>query len=123
MTKRVSLHAELSVLSAAVDGARILAEELIADHFASEHDERKAPEAIAAILSLVQIRGADLGRVLRREKDPAAILSAHNMTATTLPEDITFAVWTAGKRREQAQHDLRRAQEDHEPRRKKTKQK
>lgn len=123
MPRRVSLHAEMSLLFAAIEGARILADEITTSQFGTEHDEHIAPEAIAAILSLVQIRGTDLGRVLRREKDPTAILAPQNGTATTLPEDITFATWTRGQRRDQAQRDLRRAEQDHQPRRKKTKKK
>lgn len=123
MPRRVSLHAEMSLLFAAIEGARILADEITTNQFSTEHDERMAPEAIAAILSLVKIRGADLGRVLRREKDPTGILAAHNATTTTLPEDITFPGWTPSQRREHALRDLRRADDDHRPRKKKTKKK
>jgi hypothetical protein len=121
MPSRVSLHAEMSLLFAAIEGARILADEISTSHFGTEHDERIAPEAIAAILSLVQIRGADLGRVLRGEKDPSALLGPHNATATSLPEDVAFAAWPPTRRREQALRDRRRAEEDNHPRRKKTK--
>lgn len=120
---RVSLHSELFTLLSAIEGARILADELTTDQFPTEHDGRMASHAIAAILALVQVRGADLGRVIRQEDDPWRFRAAHNQTATSAREDVTFRYWTSAQRREKAERDLRSAERDHRPRRKKNKKK
>lgn len=124
-SRNVSLHSELFTLLSAIEGARILADELITEQFGAEHDLHQAPHAIAAILSLVQVRGTDLGRVIRREEDPWRFRAAHNATSTTLPEDVTFPSWTPEQRREKAERDLRNAERDirPRPRRKKNKKK
>lgn len=108
------------MLVAAVDGARILADELAMHHLASERDERAAPEAISAILSFVAVRGNDLGRVLRQEKDPAALLTAFNTTDRTAPEDLTIPAWHPRERRAHAQRELRHEDHDLNQKRRKT---
>lgn len=118
--RHLSLGAELHVLVAAVDGARILADELAMRHLASERDERAVPDAISAILSFVAVRGTDLGRVVRREKDPAALLTGFNTTDSTTPDDLTIPAWDPDERRAHAHRELRRADHDRNQKRRKT---
>lgn len=73
-----SLQHELYVIESAVDGARILVELVAYDQAATEHDHRAAPVAAAAVLTLVELRVRELGRVLRGEVKPGSLRAAHN---------------------------------------------
>lgn len=95
--KRISLSYEIDGLRAAISAARILVDEHATNHLSSPHDERIVPEAASAVLSLVDSRAKDLCRVLRQEKDPAALWCHVNAVDSADGDDLVLVGWTDGQ--------------------------
>lgn len=71
MTRRIALGWELMSIQAAIDGARILVDGIANSQFSSEHDDKAAPQAASAMLSLVSLRLRDLWRAVQGTTNPA----------------------------------------------------
>ena len=76
--QRWSLSYELATLEAAVEGARMLVDLVANDQAQDEHDAMHAPGAASAVMTLVNLRIRDIGRLLRGEMDPDMLRGAHN---------------------------------------------
>jgi len=109
--KRISLAAEVDELRAAISAARILVDEHATLHIGSPHDERLVPAAVSAVLTLVDMRAKDVCRVLRREKDPAAIWSHTNAVQTNVPDDLVLVGWAEAVPPRQRQRSARSRKE------------
>lgn len=78
--KHWSLAYELATLESAVEGARMLVDLVGHDQAQDDHDAMVAPWAASAVLTLVNLRLRDLGRVTRGELDADQLRAAHNET-------------------------------------------
>ena len=110
--KTLSLGWELMALQAAVDGARILVEGVATHQLASEHDERAAPHAASAMLSLVSLRLRALWRAVQGTTNPAdTVTTPHNATdhRANRREDIYLTEWSAEQTLIAAEENLARA--------------
>jgi hypothetical protein len=92
----VSLSLELTELSAALEGPRALADQLVGDALVDERQVRRTAHAIEAGLALTMARIDQLVRVVQQEADPRTILAIHNdVTSGALDHDITLPCWEA----------------------------
>ncbi len=97
----VSVAAELAHIAKAVDAAALLTEALAQEALSSEEAKALAPGALGAVLDLIQIRLAQVGRVIRGAEDPAKLLTRFNgappWTAGEDP-DLRLQRWTPAQR-------------------------
>jgi hypothetical protein len=107
-----SLGWELMSIQAAVDGARILVDGIATHQFGSEHDEKAAPHAAAATLSLVSLRLRELWRAVQGATNPAdTVWASHNATEHRASghDDIYLTEWSAEQTLIAAEDALARA--------------
>lgn len=100
MTRQRKLRVgwELMTIQHAIDGARILVEGIANHQLGSDHDEKAAPHAAAAMLSLVSLRMRDLWRAVQGTTNPAdSIWGPHNSTEPRSNEhdDVYLTEWSA----------------------------
>lgn len=109
--KTLSLGWELMEIQSAVEGARILIDGIRQQQFGSEHDEKVAPHAASAALTLVSLRLRDLWRAVQGMANPAETIWAHH-NATDLRagdehhDDIYMTGWSAEARLSHAESEL-----------------
>jgi hypothetical protein len=106
--KTVSLLAELDELHNALGAALHIGEQIRNKEHPFEKDHLRVASGLVATLNLVCVRVRDLGRVVRRQMDPADFWAPHNNTDAT-PDpgedpDVRFKAWNprqvkAGRRR------------------------
>jgi hypothetical protein len=110
--KTLSLGWELMSLQAAIDGARILVDGIANHQLGSEHDERAAPHAASAMLSLVSLRLRDVWRSVQGATDPGdSVWAPHNATTSTSGQhgDVYLKEWSAERVLIAAENALARA--------------
>lgn len=111
--KTLSLGWELMSIQAAVDGARILIDGIANHQLGSEHDEKAAPHAAAAMLSLVSLRLREVWRAVQGTTNPAdTVWAPHNASANRTDnkhEDIYLNEWSAERALISAEEALARA--------------
>ena len=78
MPRKVSVLWELDEVRAAIDAARLLADQLRHEGFPDDDAAKLAPRAIAAVLNLASARLTQLGAVLRGDLGASWIRAAHN---------------------------------------------
>jgi hypothetical protein len=101
-SKTISLNSELAELHEALDAAHILSRALQNYGLASQEDQRRAPGAISAVLSLVQCRLRNLEQVVRGTLDAKFFWARHNDgTGPPAPGDDADVLLGAGQRAQQ----------------------
>jgi hypothetical protein len=89
--KAVSLSAEVDELQGVVLAARLLVDLLRYEQWGDERDVRRIPRAVSAILTLLECRMHQMGRVLRRAAGPDTLLADHNQ-ALNADDGLVLAV-------------------------------
>lgn len=97
--RRWALSYELSEIADAIDAARMLGEAVSTNQLGSDYDQRHAPRALTAVLSLAWARVRDLNRVVRGDLDPGHLHAYFNSVDTaSMPNEVVFTA-ADGKRR------------------------
>jgi len=97
--KRIVLSYELAELADACQAARILSEAIETRQLGSDYDQRQAPRALTAILSITWARLKDLTRVSRGDLDPVRIHAPHNDAgSSSFQDEIVLTEWDARRK-------------------------
>jgi hypothetical protein len=107
-TKLLSLSFELADLGAAVEGARLLLERLQEPSGSRTPEEVQTLGSGLALLGVVGARLELLRRAIRREVDPALLLTGENLVAESRGEDLVLLPWSANETRKYCQEELQR---------------
>lgn len=110
--RMICLGWELMTIQAAVDGARILVEGIANHQLGNEHDEKAAPHAAVAMLSIVSLRLRDVWRAVQGATNPGDNLWAPHNAATSASgehDDIYILEWSAEQTLIAAEESLARA--------------
>jgi hypothetical protein len=108
--KKVDLSFELTELSQAVEGARILLDAVQLEQLRNQDQMRSAPAAASSVLSLVSTRLQSICKVLRRHSDPKSIWTPENAAASAAASrSVQLTSWTLAQVATHAQAEWERA--------------
>ncbi|MCL2724827.1 MAG: hypothetical protein FWD69_10370 [Polyangiaceae bacterium] len=110
MTKIAVAH-EMEELQHAVEAADLLLDVYRWKNFPTDDQYGRAPAAIGAVLSLVQLRIIQLARVLRDDEDPSTIATEHN-EAGSGDRGVVLESWSPKRREQKAREALRQVQRE-----------
>jgi hypothetical protein len=95
--KVLSLNRELSAVALAVRGAQIMTDLDVAGGYLDEEAEEDSPQCVASMLAIVTARLDLVGRVIRREVNPALLWGPHNAVGeheSRVEGDVLLTEWS-----------------------------
>ena len=110
-SERISLAWELAELAAAMDAAQLLVDAHRHGQLAEAEEERVAPRAASAVLSLARQRTALLMGATQGTVDPRRVLGRHNHVGEEEAgdvEDVLLSAWSDGERLRRLRDEVRR---------------
>lgn len=104
----LSVGFELADLGAAVEGVRLLLERLQEPGGRRTREEVQTLASELALLCVIASRLELLRRVVRREADPALVLTAENLVTEVVANDFVVGPWSDEEREKQTAEELQR---------------